>query len=135
MSIYDALGGDEGIRTFVDDLSVRLSADGELGPLFERVDAQALQRHRQTYLTAVLGGPEQYGGQSMREAHRALRLTDEHMDRFVTLMSESLAAVGAADETARAVVQLIERLRPAIVEPAVHEPMGDSDATRPASES
>ncbi|MDO9591294.1 MAG: group 1 truncated hemoglobin [Microcella sp.] len=135
MSIYDALGGGKGIRAFVDDLSVRLSADDELGPLFEGVDAQALQRHRLTYLTAVLGGPEQYGGQSMRDAHRALHLTDRHMDRFVTLMSASLAAVGVADETSRAVVQLIDRLRPVIVEPAVHEPMGDRDATRPASAS
>ena len=116
MSSHDALGGNAGLRLFVDDLSRRLAADSLLGPLFVAVDLDTLLRHRVDYLAVVLGGPERYSGRSMREAHRALHLTDEHMDRFLELAAESLTAVRVAPSVAREVVDLLERLRPVIVD-------------------
>lgn len=117
MSIYDALGGEPTIRALVDDLADRLAGDALLGPLFEGVDREALQRHRVSYLAAVLGGPEQYLGQSMRDAHRPYRLTDAHMERFLLLAGEALDAAGVAPEAARAMLELFDRLRPVIVDP------------------
>lgn len=128
MSIYDALGGEAGIRGVVDDLASRLATDPMLGPMFEGVDHEALQRHRVSYLAAVLGGPEQYLGQSMRDAHRPFRLTDAHMERFLQLAAESLSAAGVAPEPARALLELLDRLRPVIV-----DPHGGGETNRPAS--
>jgi len=130
VSIYDALGGEPTIRTVVDDLADRLAADALLGPLFEGVDREALQRHRVSYLSAVLGGPEQYLGQSMRDAHRPYRLTDAHMERFLLLAGQALDAAGVAPEAARAMLELLDRLRPVIV-----DPNAAGEASRPASES
>lgn len=130
MSIYDAVGGEPGLRVVVDDLATRLAADDLLGPLFEGVDHEALQRHRVSYLAAVLGGPEQYLGQSMRDAHRPFRLTDEHMQRFLQLASESLDAAGVAPEPTRALLELLDRLRPVIV-----DPLAGGDLSRPSSAS
>ncbi len=129
MSIYDALGGEPAIRAVVDDLADRLAADALLGPLFEGVDHQALQRHRVSYLAAVLGGPEQYLGQSMRDAHRPFRLTDVHMERFLQLAGEALDAAGVAPEAARAMLDLLDRLRPVIV-----DPNAGGEVSRPSSE-
>ncbi len=129
MSIYDSLGGEVVLRVVVDDLATRLENDLLLGPVFRDVDLDALQRHRVSYLETVLGGPEQYLGQSMRDAHRSLALTDAHMDRFLQLSAASLAAADVAPEPARAVLELLDRLRPVIVTP------GPTDPRRPASES
>lgn len=128
MSIYDALGGEPGLQGVIDDLATRLAADPLLGPLFDGIDHEVLQRHRVSYLAAVLGGPEQYLGQSMRDAHRPFRLTDEHMDRFLQLAAESLEAAEVAPEPARALLDLLDRLRPVVVDPTA--PGGVS---RPAS--
>ena len=128
MSIYDALGGDAGLRDLVDDLADRMAADAVLGPLFAGVDRELLQRHRVSYLSAVLGGPEQYLGQSMRDAHRSLHLTDEHMNRFLQLVATSLTAAEVAPEPAQAVLELLDRLRPVIVDPS-----SGGDVNRPAS--
>ena len=128
MSIYDALGGEPAIRAVVDDLADRLAADDLLGPLFEGVDREALQRHRVSYLAAVLGGPEQYLGQSMRDAHRPYRLTDAHMQRFLQLAGEALDAAGVAPEAARAMLDLLDKLRPVIV-----DPNAAGETSRPAS--
>lgn len=116
MSSYDALGGNAGLRLFVGDFSRRLAADSLLGPLFVAVDLDTLLRHRVDYLAAVLGGPELYSGRSMREAHRALHLTDEHMDRFLKLAAESLVSVEVTSGVAREVLDLLQRLRPVIVD-------------------
>lgn len=129
MSIYDALGGEPGLQGVVDDLATRLAADPLLGPLFEGVDHEALQRHRISYLAAVLGGPEQYLGQSMRDAHRPFRLTDVHMERFLQLAGEALDAADVAPDAARAMLDLLDKLRPVIVDASA----GD-EVSRPASE-
>ena len=129
MSIYDALGGEPTLRAVVDDLAARLAADDLLGPLFDGVDHEALQRHRVSYLAAVLGGPEQYLGQSMRDAHRPFRLTDAHMERFLQLAREALDDAGIAPEAAHAMLDLLDRLRPVIV-----DPNAGGEVSRPASE-
>jgi hemoglobin len=128
VSIYDALGGEPGIRGVVDDLATRLASDPLLGPLFEGVDHEALQRHRASYLAAVLGGPEQYSGLSMRDAHRPFQLTDEHMERFLQLAAEALDAAEVAPEAARAMIDLLDKLRPVIV-----DPQAGGEVNRPSS--
>lgn len=118
MSMFEQLGGADGIRRFVDELSRRLRDDAELGPLFEDVDVASLQHHREHYFAAVFGGPENYSGRSLREAHRPLGLTDAHFERFLVVVDESLAALSADDAAAAAVRELLERLRPVIVTPS-----------------
>ena len=129
MSIYDVMGGELAVHAVVDDLADRLAADDLLGPVFEGVDHETLQRHRVSYLTAVFGGPEQYLGHSMRDAHRPYRLTDAHMQRFVQLAREALDAARVAPEAAQAMLDLLDRLRPVIV-----NPNADGEISRSASE-
>lgn len=117
MSLFEQLGGADGVRRFVDELSRRVLDDAELGPLFESVDAASLRHHREHYFAAVLGGPENYSGRGLREAHRPLDLTDENFERFLVVVDESLAALTVGTEAAGAVRELLERLRPVIVTP------------------
>jgi len=118
MTLFEQLGGSDGVRHLVDDLARRLDDDPVLGPLFVGVDSPTLQQHRAHYFSAVLGGPENYAGRGLRDAHRSLGLTDDHVDRFLLVLDASLATVGAAPETTAAVRDLIERLRPVIVSPS-----------------
>ena len=56
MTLFERLGGAEGVRRVVDELTTRLEADPGLAPLFAGVDGDGLRRHRERYLAAVLGG-------------------------------------------------------------------------------
>lgn len=118
MTMFERFGSADGIRRFVDDLSRRLSDDPELGPLFDGVDDASLRQHREHYFAAVLGGPENYSGRGLRDAHRPLGLTEAHFDRFRAVVDASLAAVGADAEATAAVRELLERLQPVIVTPS-----------------
>lgn len=121
MSVFEQLGGAEGIRVFVDDLTARLAIDPALGGLFDQVDGPSLQLHREQYFAAVLGGPEHYAGRGLREAHSSLALDDAAYDRFLSIVGESLVGIGANPQAAADVHTLLERLRPVIVTPGSPE--------------
>lgn len=117
MSLFERLGGSVAIGALIDDLSQRLLADPQLSHYFDDIDGQTLQAHREAYLTAVLGGPEEYEGRGMRESHRPFAISHADMDRFLVIATESLRDAGVADSDASAVLDYLERLRPAIVAP------------------
>jgi len=80
-SLYERLGGAAGISKIVDDLvdahlnNSRIQA--RFLPYLDRPDVVAeVKRHTRDFLGAASGGPEQYKGRSMPDAHRGMNITD-----------------------------------------------------------
>jgi hemoglobin len=103
-TLYDRLGGHDGIRAVVDDFYDRLVNDEELGPFFEDADMEALRRTQTDFLCEAAGGPETYDAAPVREAHLDVPFTAEHIQRAVELLYESLDAFDVPEEDAEAVV-------------------------------
>ncbi|HET8957991.1 MAG TPA: group 1 truncated hemoglobin [Microcella sp.] len=115
MGLYERLGGEAGLDRAVRELSDRIKVDPVLGRFFAHLDYDAIVQHRSDYLIAILGGPERYTGQGMREAHRHLALSDEHMDTFLRLVRETLTDCDVSPLDVEAAVGQLDRLRPALV--------------------
>ena len=94
MTIYDQLGQENGIRTAVDDFYRRVLADPELTGYFDGVDMARLRAHQAKLLVQVTGGPAQYGGRELAEAHRGLEITEEDFDRVVAHLAGTLTGLG-----------------------------------------
>lgn len=77
-SAYDQIGGGPAVRTAVDMLYTRILADQSIAHFFNGVEMPALRRHMALMLTKVLGGPDNYAGRSLTDAHRGLAITDAH---------------------------------------------------------
>ena len=103
-TLYERLGGHEGIRAVVDDFYDRLVADEEIGPFFEGSDMELLRRTQTDFLCEAAGGPETYDAAPIREAHLHVPFTPEHIQRAVELLEESLDAFDAPEEDAEKVV-------------------------------
>ncbi|MFB6161762.1 MAG: group 1 truncated hemoglobin [Haloferacaceae archaeon] len=106
-TLYDRLGGREGIRAVVDDFYDRLLADDELGPFFEDADVELLRETQTDFLCDAAGGPETYDAAPVREAHLHVPFTPEHVQRAVEHLAESLDAFDVPEEDASEVVDLI----------------------------
>jgi len=106
-SLYDRLGGHDGIRAVVDDFYDRLVADEELGPFFEDADMDLLRRTQTDFLCEAAGGPETYDAAPVREAHLHVPFTPEHIQRAVDLLYESLDAFDVDGADADAVVEAV----------------------------
>ncbi|ELZ31030.1 truncated hemoglobin [Halorubrum distributum] len=106
-TLYERLGGHEGIRSVVDDFYDRLLDDDELGPFFADADMETLRRTQTDFLCEKAGGPETYDAAPVREAHLHVPFTPDHIQRALELLDESLAEFDVPERDAEAVVQAV----------------------------
>jgi hemoglobin len=106
-TLYDRLGGREGIRAVVDDFYDRLVADDELGPFFADADVAELRRTQTDFLCEAAGGPETYDAAPVREAHLHVPFTPAHIERAVALLYESLDEYDVPSDDADSVVEAV----------------------------
>lgn len=116
MSVFEQLGGEPAIAAAVDAFYDRMLDDPLIAPWFDGMDMANLKAHQRAYLAVALGGPEEYDGRSMRNAHAGLRITDEAYSRTIQHLSEALAEIGAEPALVRTVARRMELMRAAIVE-------------------
>src|SRR5664279_784994 len=114
-TLYEALGAEVGIRTVVDDFYDRVVADPQLAPYFATIDMVDLRRHQVDFLSSATGGPRQYTGRALADAHAALAVTDDAFDSVVTHLLASLEACGVEPDTVAGVVAALSPLRSDIV--------------------
>lgn len=80
-SLFERLGSSSGIRRIVDDIvaahMVNPSISARFLPYAETPDKMAvIKKHLCAFLEAGTGGPAQYAGRSMREAHRGMNVSE-----------------------------------------------------------
>lgn len=118
--LYERLGGAVGISRIVDDLvdahlnNPRIQA--RFLPYLERPDVVAdVKRHTCAFLGAASGGPEQYRGRSMPDAHRGMNISDAE---FAAAVDDIVATLkkNNIDESSRAeIVGMVNSLKAEIV--------------------
>lgn len=83
LSDYEAVGGGPAVKAVVDDFYTRVLADAALAPFFVGVELPRLKRHQAMLVTKVLGGPDNYYGRSLRDAHHGMDITAADFSRVV----------------------------------------------------
>jgi hemoglobin len=116
VSVYEELGGEAAIALAVDSFYERMLGDDTLAHWFEGMDMVTLKDHQRAFLTVALGGPEQYDGRSMRNAHSGLGITDADYTRTIGHLADALTSLGVAPDLVAVVTRRIELMRAAIVE-------------------
>jgi truncated hemoglobin YjbI len=77
----------------------KVLADPVLSPYFDDVDMDRQVAKQAAFLTMAMGGPNQYTGRDLRAAHAGLPgLTDDHVDRVIGYLAQTLRELGAADD-------------------------------------
>ena len=105
-TLYERLGGHDGIRAVVDDFYDRLLAD-DIGPFFQGADLEKLRATQTDFLCEAAGGPETYDAEPVREAHIDVPFTPDHIQRAVELLHRSLDEFDVPDDDADAVVSAV----------------------------
>jgi len=74
---FELIGGTPAVKEAVNRFYDRLLADPELAGAFDGVDLGHLKRHQVDLISMVLGGPNEYTGRSLDEAHAGMNITAE----------------------------------------------------------
>jgi hemoglobin len=88
VSHYERIGGAAAVKAAVELFYDRVLVDPELADYFAGVDMVEQRRHLALMLAVVLGGPNEYAGRGLAEAHQPLRIPAAHY----ALVGEHLVA-------------------------------------------
>lgn len=98
ISLYERIGGEPAINAAVERFYERVLADPELKGFFNGVSMSRLKAHQFAFLSQVLGGPKQYSGASMRDAHFKLSIEHRHFDSVTVHLVETLRELGVSED-------------------------------------
>jgi len=106
-TLYEAIGGSEGLRRIVEAFYPHVQRDPLLGPLFPE-DITPVMEKQQLFLTQFLGGPllytEQYGHPMMRARHLPFSITIDHARAWLACMKVALEEAGIESELREVVI-------------------------------
>jgi len=115
-TIYRRLGGEAVFDQLVERLYANVLKDPALAPFFRDTDMPALKSHQRTFLIQALGGPSNYTGRDIREAHHGRHIREAHfyglMDHIVT----SLYSLKIDEDLIGEVIDRLEGMSPEIIE-------------------
>jgi hemoglobin len=114
-ALYRALGGTDGITKVVDAALAEIHGDLRINIFFEKTDMADLRRLLIEQICAATGGPCEYTGRSMEEAHSGLNLSDADFDAFVEDLVHALDSVKVPKELQKQLLDLLGPMRPQVV--------------------
>ena len=113
-SLYERMGGDSAVNAAVELFYKKIRDDERIGEFFNGVDIDRLARKQKAFLTYAFGGPSEYTGQTLREAHANLvrkGLDDSHFDAVLQNLGDSLRELGVSEELIKEAADVAESVR------------------------
>ena len=116
-TLYDRLGGKDGVDAIVDSFTKNILADPRVNKSFKKSKdgLSAFKQRMDEELCQLAAGPCQYGGKSMADAHKALNVTDAQFDAFIEDLKLALDEKGTAEADKNALSTALAPLKADIV--------------------
>jgi hemoglobin len=98
VSDYQLIGGGRAVSAVVDRFYESVLADPQLAPFFVETDVNRLKRHQVLLISQVMGGPADYDGRSLRDAHDGMNISSDDFGRVVTHLVAALQEASVPDD-------------------------------------
>ncbi|MFT4520079.1 MAG: hemoglobin [Halioglobus sp.] len=96
-TLYECLGGEDAVDAAVDIFYDKVIANERINGFFLDMDMVAQADKQKKFLTMAFGGPNDYSGKDIRNAHAHLGVTEEHFNAVVENLANILKELGASD--------------------------------------
>jgi hemoglobin len=119
-SLYERLGGEDGIKKVVDDFVVAVMENDKIRDVhkthFKQGDVAGLKKKLVDQIGAATGGPQKYTGKNMKDAHKGMGITNADFDALVASLNTALDKnkVGAKEQ--KELLELLGPMRKDVVE-------------------
>src|SRR3954469_212172 len=114
-TLYEVAGGSAALKLAVDRFYERVVPDPQLAHYFEGQDVPRIKRHQVLLLSQVLGGPAEYSGRQLGEAHAPLGITEPDYDRVVGHLVGTLRDLEVHESVVSAVQGVVAGVKPDVV--------------------
>lgn len=119
-SDYDLVGGGPAIKAVVDRFYELLLRDERLATYFIGTDVSQLKRHQVLLISQVMGGPAQYEGRDLQQAHAGLDIGADDFALVVSYLAQALGEAGVPEEITGRVGAQLAAAEPDIVSAGAH---------------
>ena len=113
-TLYERIGGDKAVNAAVELFYRNLLNDGRVARFFDGVDMNEQIAKQKSFLTMAFGGPNNYTGLDMRNAHKRLLdkgLNDSHVDAVLDNLDRTLRQLGVGEKEVKEVCDLANSVR------------------------
>ena len=113
-SLFEQIGGEAAVDAAVDVFYRHVLSDDRISHFFDDVDMDAQRAKQKAFLTMAFGGPNNYSGRDMREAHAALverGLDDSHFDAVAENLIKALEELNVPEDLAGQVLGIAASTR------------------------
>lgn len=118
-SLYERVGGYDGITAFANDLLPRLRGDAQLGRFWEHRGDDGIAREKHLlidYLCANAGGPVYYTGRDMKLSHEGMRISESDWSVFLHHAGATMESSQVPQQERDEVVAFVLSLKDDMVE-------------------
>ncbi len=118
-TLYERLGGYDGITAFVDDLLPRLESDSQLGRFWQNRGDDGIAREKQLlidFLSSNSGGSMYYTGRDMKTSHKGMKISESDWTVFLEHASDTMTALNVPKPECDDIVAFVLSLKKDIVE-------------------
>jgi hemoglobin len=115
-TLYDHLGGREGVAGVVETLLSNVTADKRVNKLFAKSKGDHLELMLRDEICVASGGPCTYSGKSMKEAHAGMGITEAQWSAFIEDLTLALEEKQVSKEDQDALLAKLMPLKDDIVE-------------------
>ena len=114
-SLYDQLGGEAAVNAAVDIFYRKVLSDHRINRFFDNTDIEKQAAKQKAFLTMAFGGPNNYTGTDMRQAHAHLvkkwGLDDSHFDAVMEHLTNTLVELNVPQNLIDQVAAIAESTR------------------------
>jgi hemoglobin len=118
-TLYERLGGYDGIAAFSSDLLQRLRGDAQLGRFWQNRGDDGIAREEQLlidYLCFNAGGPVYYTGRDMKTSHVGMQISESDWSVFLGHAGDTMKALEVPQQECDDVVAFVLSLKDDMVE-------------------
>lgn len=118
-TLYERLGGYDGLVAFANDLLPRLQGDAQLGRFWQNRGDDGIAREKQLlidFLAANAGGPMYYTGREMKTTHRGMKISEADWSQFLGHAGETFQSQSIPQQECDDVVAFVLSLKNDIVD-------------------
>jgi hemoglobin len=132
LTLFERLGGEQGIAAIVEDFTTRALNDPRVdwqrkgtkhGGLFTRHDSSwnstpenvaTLKKHLVQFLSLASGGPAQYDGREIKSVHAGMHISNSEFDAALGDLKASLDKAQVSNKEQKELLAIVESTRPQI---------------------
>jgi methyl-accepting chemotaxis protein len=134
LTLYERLGGQEGVTTLVEQFYDRVLADPALQGFFAQTNMARLRKKQVQFFSSALGGPARSRGRDMASAHKDLAMEQVHFDRVAGHLVQTMQSLGIQESLITQILALVAPLEQEIVNTSPPLTSRQADGAKPMTQ-